>query len=184
MFGADVAGRLVLVREAGAGWSEIVRQLKGEAARQSVAGVGGNPVWLLRAQLSCPISRSRLRHAGDVADDDYRQWTSDGAVLARIGRVLFDQQLRVSVRMPQELAATAISAWEREESASTLPRETSEQVATRHRAAVLALIGLTLQGHGVVQGDEMVVDLDAWHVGSALDAAEEEGLLDGVTPRP
>ena len=123
-----------------------------------------------------------VRHPGDVSDSDYRQWSEDGEVLARIGRALFDQQLRVRVTIPAVLADEAVAAWERDSSGATLPKETAEQHATRIRGATLGLIGLTVQTTGVREDDQVVTDLDAWHIGGALDAAEEDGLLDGVLP--
>jgi hypothetical protein len=87
-------------------------------------------------------------------------------VPARIGRALFDQQLRVRVSIPAVLADEAVAAWERDSSGATLPKETAEQHAIRKRGAALGLIGLTVETSGVRQGDQVLIDLDAWHIGA------------------
>jgi hypothetical protein len=35
---------------------------------------------------------------------------------------------------------------------------------------------------GAAEGDDVIVEVDAWSVGSALAAADEAGLLDGLIP--
>ena len=45
-----------------------------------------------------------------------------------------------------------------------------------------SLIGLSIQQSGVREGDEVVVDLDAWFIGHALHEADQAGLL-GDAPR-
>jgi hypothetical protein len=116
------------------------------------------------------------RHDLVVSDQDYAQWNRDGAVLAEIGHALFRQSLGVSVRLPRQLAEAAVASCDRESSDQPLPDETSNQTATRKRAAALALIGLSVQNASVEEGDD-VVELDAWFIGQALDAAEQEGLI-------
>jgi hypothetical protein len=115
---------------------------------------------------------------GGVTNADYVQWAQDADVLARIGQALFPQGHRVTVRLPRQLAKEAAARWDRDDSGSPLPAETPVQAGTRGRAATLALIGLAVRDGGVNQGDEVVVELDAWFVGHALDAAEDEGLLE------
>jgi hypothetical protein len=46
----------------------------------------------------------------------------------------------------------------------------------------LALIGLSVETTGVLDGDDVVVDADAWCVGDALGAADDAGLLVGMVP--
>jgi hypothetical protein len=72
-------------------------------------------------------------------EDDYTQWAEDGRVLAQIGRVLFSQPLRVSVRIPRHLAEEAVASWVRDDSGENLPSpESPEQSAIRDRAATLS----------------------------------------------
>jgi len=117
-----------------------------------------------------------------VTDDEYMQWASDARVLAAIGRALFSQRLGINVRLPRDLADQAVASWEREEDSGTLPEESPEQRITRHRSATLSLIGLSIQSTGVEDDEEVAVELDAWFIGDALAAADDEGLLDGVYP--
>lgn len=77
-----------------------------------------------------------------------------------------------------------MAAWERDDSGGELVSENPQQRAIRHRAATLALIGLTVQEDGVAEGDEVAVELDAWYIGHALDAAEDDGLLGDVRLPP
>lgn len=97
-------------------------------------------------------------------------------MLARIGQVLVSQDTRLSVRLPRDLADLAVAAWQRTETGPETA-ETAAQRAVRHRAAVLALIGLCIENTGQPDGDEIICDLDAWYIGGALDAAEELELL-------
>jgi hypothetical protein len=113
-----------------------------------------------------------------VADARYEEWASDGEALAQIGRAILGQPTRVSVRLPRALAETALAAWQRDEEIQpTLPPEAPEQRHIRYRTAALGLIGLAVESRGVVAGDEVVVDIDAWQVGDAFKAADEDGLL-------
>lgn len=116
-------------------------------------------------------------------ENDYAQWAGDGQVLAQIGRSLFAQRLTVSVRIPRRLAKLAVDSWERDGSGEDLPSpESPQQSALRDRAATLSLIGLSIQRDGVEDGDEVVVDMDAWFVGNALNAADQDELLRDVLP--
>jgi hypothetical protein len=99
-------------------------------------------------------------------------------VLAQVGRALFSQPLKIRVLIPRLLAEQAVASWERDESGTELPSpESREQAAVRDRAATLSLIGLSIQIGGVEDGDNVALDLDAWYIGHALDAADEDGFL-------
>lgn len=118
-----------------------------------------------------------------MADARYEQWARDGDVLAQIGRAISAQPTRVSVRLPRALADVALSAWRRDtEDEPPLPSETTEVWHVRDRAATLGLIGLSIERGGVVDGDDVVVDVDAWHIGDAFRAADEDGLLNDALP--
>jgi hypothetical protein len=113
-----------------------------------------------------------------VADARYEGWARDGEALAQIGRAIFGQPTSVSVRLPRSLAETALAAWQRDTgNEPPVPPETPEQRHVRYRAAALGLIGLSIESGGIVEGDEVVVDIDAWHIGDAYRAAGEDGLL-------
>jgi hypothetical protein len=115
--------------------------------------------------------------------DDYMLWQADGEILAEIGRCLFTQDLRVKVRLPADLAAKALASWQRDESdAPQLAEETDAQRIVRHRAGMLGLIGLSIESESSVHDGDVVLDLDAWFIGSALEAADESGLLEGLLP--
>jgi hypothetical protein len=122
-------------------------------------------------------------HWGIDADRRYERYQEDAGVLAEIGRVLFSQPRRLTVRRPKPLADRALAAWGESDEGDLGP-ETPAQVKTRHRAAALSLIGLSVENRGLVDGDEVVVELDAWFVGNALDAADEAGMLVGLSPPP
>jgi hypothetical protein len=57
--------------------------------------------------------------------------------------------------------------------------ESADQRVTRHRAGALGLIGLSLEQDGRLEGDQVVVKLDAWFIGDALNAADDAGLIHG-----
>jgi hypothetical protein len=119
-----------------------------------------------------------------VVTAEQERYAADAAVLARIGRALFSQPTGLEVRLPQELADLALAAWARDEDDGPLGEESREQSIVRHRAGTLALIGLCIEhsAGGAVDGDNVLVDLDAWHIGSALEAADDAGLLADVFP--
>jgi hypothetical protein len=107
--------------------------------------------------------------------DSYARYAHDSEVLGRIGKVLFPQDTELPVRLPADLAGLAVAAWQRDESG--LPeQETPEQRQVRHQAATLALIGLCVEYTGRPDGDEILCDLDAWYIGGALDAADQQEL--------
>jgi hypothetical protein len=52
----------------------------------------------------------------------------------------------------------------------------------RHRAGTLALIGQAIEQTGRPDGAEIVCELDAWNIGVAMDAADDQGLrADGAS---
>ena len=115
-------------------------------------------------------------------DDQYRLWESDADLLAEIGRTLFVQPTRVTVRLPGLLAARALAAWQRDESGDKLPDESVAQRMTRRRAGAVGLIGLAVENTGLAVDGDVVISLDAWSIGDAFDAADEAGLLIGLFP--
>lgn len=106
----------------------------------------------------------------------YQEYQHDAELLARIGAALFGQPATLTMRLPRELADLALAAWRRDDEGDLGP-ETTEQAITRHRAGTLALIGLCIEKTGRAVGDDIVCELDAWHVGGALEAADDHGLL-------
>lgn len=114
---------------------------------------------------------------------DYAQWADDTAVLAEVGRALFSQETRLPVRLPADLAAAAVAAWDRDDSGTELPEvESAEQLRVREGAGHLALIGLAVSERGRRDGDDWLVEMQAWDIGAAFDAAEAAGRLDGIDP--
>jgi len=113
-----------------------------------------------------------------MASTDREQWPKDIEVLHEIARQLRDQDLRVEVRLPRALADQAVAAWPRDESGDAdLDNEAPEQALVRSGAGTLGLIGLTLEQEGVQQGDQVVVRLEAWFIGDALESADRAGVL-------
>jgi hypothetical protein len=119
-----------------------------------------------------------------VDNPKYATWRGDAELLAEIGRCLFVQDLTVRVRLPASLAAQAFAAWERDDSEPEISAdENQSEKAARHQAGTLALIGLAIENRREASdGDHVTVELGAWQVGAALDAAEERGLLQDVIP--
>ena len=108
-------------------------------------------------------------------------------MLAQIGVALFPQPTRVRVSLPRALADLAVAAWARDEDgehATAYAGESAEQATARRRAGALALIGLEIEtaGGGIRAGDDVLADLEAWHIGSAFDAADHAGLLARLWP--
>ena len=86
----------------------------------------------------------------------------------------FSQPTRTIVRLPKDLAAQALRKWQRANSRGTsATRIPSGTRAVRHRAGTLGLIGLAIEQRGVQDGDEFIVELDAWEIGNALEAADD-----------
>lgn len=125
-----------------------------------------------------------LRHHEHVDDRAYATWRDDAELLAEIGRCLFSQNLKVSVQLPASLAARTLAAWERDDGEDALARdETPGDRTVRHGAADLAPIGLAIQNRSKSSdADQVTVELDAWQIGAALDAADERQLLNDVSP--
>lgn len=115
-----------------------------------------------------------------MTSDQPSERQREADLLAEVGRWLFPQDLRVRVRLPASLADRAVAGWERYDvdGDDVAVREGTDQRALRHQAGALALIGLRIKEHGLRDGrGNVVVDLDAWQIGHALDAAEQRGLL-------
>jgi hypothetical protein len=110
--------------------------------------------------------------------DAYDVWAVDAGVLARVGQALFAQETQLSVLLPTELADAAAAAWEREEDAEQAVAESVEQANVRRAAGTLALIGLAVTQSGRRTDEGVIVDLDAWWIGHALDVAERADLLE------
>jgi hypothetical protein len=110
-------------------------------------------------------------------NSDCNQWAEDRKVLVAVGQRLFDQSLRVEVRLPARLAEAALKAWQRDDTGDLPNPETDLQRRVRHDAGVLALIGLSVEQRGVTDGEDIIVDLDAWYVGGARDAADAAGMI-------
>jgi hypothetical protein len=118
---------------------------------------------------------------------EYERYAADAAVLGQIGRAVFPQPTSIRARLPRVLADLAAAAWARDEddAENAAPREeVPEQTTARHQAGRLALIGLSIEraGGGMPAGDDVLVDLEAWNIGCAFDAAEDAGLLAGLRP--
>ena len=104
---------------------------------------------------------------------------SEAATLGALGAVFRTADLPgIEVRMPRSLADAAVRAWERDD-LDPLDGETEAQRQVRHRAGILALIGLCISEAGEGEGDEVVVTLPAEFIGAAM-IAEDEQL---VAPR-
>lgn len=104
------------------------------------------------------------------------QWRADATVLAQIGAVLFKEGLSVEVKLPLDLAETAIAAWERDDSGAD-GNETSAEAVDRSRAGALALMGLAISERGTPIGGAISISLDPWLIGTALNTADEMGLI-------
>jgi hypothetical protein len=103
--------------------------------------------------------------------DHYAVWEQDARALAKIGSALEGRDSpRVEVRLPAGLADVAVAAWEREDGQVSLTQETSAQREIRHYAAVLALIGLSIEQVGRKDGDDIVVELSPELIGDAVRA--------------
>lgn len=110
--------------------------------------------------------------------DARETWAREAETLARIGAVLFSQPTTLTVRLPADLASAALAAWQRDHEDPTWDGDRDEvDRRTRHRAGALALIGLAVEQRGERDGEDIVVEVDAWQVGDALEAADERGLL-------
>lgn len=98
------------------------------------------------------------------------------------GSSLVSQRLAVAVRLPGDLALRAVAAWDRDDE-GLLADEIPSQSQARKRAGALVLIDLAVQESGAWIGDQVEVAVDAWQIGTALDSAEDHGLLIDASPR-
>jgi hypothetical protein len=78
------------------------------------------------------------------------------------------------------LADQALAAWQRDENSHPLPSETSERSAMRHKAGTLGLIGLSIESDSSIDHEDVIVELESWNIGDALNAADEAGLLNDL----
>jgi hypothetical protein len=102
-----------------------------------------------------------------------RQYRDDAHVLGEIGALLARTDLpKVTVRLSLTLAHAAVKAWSRDDEGEPDP-ECYEQRVMRHRAGTLALIGLSVEQGGHIDGDDMVVDLTPDLIGVAVDAVDD-----------
>ncbi len=127
--------------------------------------------------------RGRWVHiVGHASDMNSSERQDEADLLAQIGRHLFGQELRIRVELPTALATGAVAAWERIDSGDT-NAETLAARTLRQEAGALALIGLAVDERGATGTvDQVEVELDAWQIGMALDAADRRGLLTEVDP--
>jgi hypothetical protein len=103
-----------------------------------------------------------------------QQYEQDAVVLGELGRHLVRLDMpRVSVRLPRSLAERAVAAWERDEDSTVPEAEDFEQRAKHHRAATLALIGLSITNGGRWDEEGVEVELDPTFIGLAVDAADD-----------
>lgn len=110
----------------------------------------------------------------------YARWEDDGVDLALIGAAWSEQDTRVRVRIPRELADAALAAWKREdEDSDELHRheETGVQRRIRHRAGTLALIGSCIEGGIDGGGGDVYAYIDARLIADALESAEDARLI-------
>jgi hypothetical protein len=106
-------------------------------------------------------------------DERQRLYREDATTLCEIGAMLAGTDLpRIEIRLPRTLAERAVAAWQRDEDGSA-PRETAEQRSARHKAAALALIGLSIETDGRWDGDHVTVGLSPDLIGDALNAADD-----------
>src|SRR5262249_31718438 len=107
-----------------------------------------------------------------LGGEQQRQWWEDAQVLAELGRTLAGTAMPVGEgRIPRNPAEQAVTAWRRDDDAPDAD-ESPEQRVYRHRAGVLALIGLSIRERGTNVADDVVVDLAADLVAATVDAAE------------
>ena len=122
----------------------------------------------------CPWCGTRLLPSEGAQDRAH--WKADAALLGHIGARLFKQRLSVEVVIPLDFAKSATAAWDRDD-LDAPGSETHEEAVERHRAATLALVGLAISERGAPTGESISVSLDPWLIGTAIDTAEEMGLI-------
>jgi hypothetical protein len=109
-----------------------------------------------------------------MAEEERQElYREDATALREIGTILAAADLpRIEIRLPRRLAERAVAAWQRDEYGSA-PTETAEQRSARHKAAALALIGLSIETDGRWDGDHVAVGLSPNLIGDALNAADD-----------
>lgn len=99
---------------------------------------------------------------------------AEAVTLGELGAVFRAADLPgVEVRLPRSLADAAVHAWERDD-AEPVDGETAAQRQARHRAGILALIGLCVSEAGEGEGDEVVVTLPVEFIGAAMIAEDDQ----------
>jgi hypothetical protein len=108
-----------------------------------------------------------------LGSEQQRQWWDDAQVLVELGRTFAGTAMPVvEVRIPKDLAQQALAAWRRDDDEPDAG-ESQEQRVYRHRAGVLALIGLSIHERGKEVADAVIVDLGADLITAAVDATED-----------
>jgi hypothetical protein len=106
-----------------------------------------------------------------------QDWAADAQKLYEVAQELLPQMTLIEVRITRNIADEAVAAWRREEDPGELTNETDEQRSLRDDAATLALIGMAVEESGIEDGDHVRFKLDAWTLGTALNAADRAGRL-------
>jgi hypothetical protein len=138
-----------------------------------------------REPLFSPICRAQDGRMPESAE--LEQWRRDALVLQEVGRLLADQDLTIQVRLPRTIADAVVEAWQRDDKGGVdvdVESETTEEADTRRQAAILALIGASVEEAGFAVDDEVVFMLDAWFIGDALTAADRAGVLESDSDEP
>jgi Domain of unknown function (DUF4279) len=115
--------------------------------------------------------------SADETARQYMRYEDEAATLAAVGAALFPQPTSLTMRLPRELADRAVTAWHRDDDSGPAKHETPRERTARHRAGTLALIGLAIEQTGKSDGGDVICELDAWHIGDALGAADDSELL-------
>ncbi len=98
---------------------------------------------------------------------------AEAATLGELGVVFRATELPdIDVRIPRALADAAVRAWERDD-VEDMGAETPAQREIRHRAGMLALIGLRISEAGRDEGANVVVRLPVEFIGAALATTEQ-----------
>jgi hypothetical protein len=109
------------------------------------------------------------------------RWREDEMILAEIGKEFSGQATRIKVRVSQALAEKALASWKRDDhetSDNPCETEATRDRLSRTRSGTPALIGVCIE-NGVTETVDgfVVVEVNAWQIGDALNAADEFGLL-------
>jgi hypothetical protein len=102
-------------------------------------------------------------------------YIEEAETLGKIGALLVRAEMpKIEVRLPRTLAEAAVAAWEREDDdGADSGEESCEQRVVRHRAAALALIGLSVTERGKWDEDGVTVALDPVFIATAVDASDD-----------